>query len=82
MLKDACQNPLFAYEIFRLGGIVTLIDSMCFDHIGIQESCVILLEILLFRRARRVIRRCGGICKLVKIKYNSFYGFHFVRLVY
>jgi hypothetical protein len=42
---------------------------MCLDHIGIQESCVILMRILSFRRARRVIRRFGGISKLVKTRY-------------
>ena len=68
MLKDACRNSLFAYEVFRLGGIMTIIDSICFDHIGIQESCAILHEILSFHRARRVIRRSGGISKLVKTK--------------
>jgi hypothetical protein len=47
---------------------MTIIDSICFDHIGIQESCSILIQIILFHRARRVIRRSGGICKLVKIK--------------
>ncbi len=41
---------------------------MCLDHIGIEESCSILIQIILFRRARRVIRRSGGISKLVKIK--------------
>ena len=45
---------------------MTIIDSMCLDHIGIQESCLILMKILSFRRARRVIRRFGGISKLVK----------------
>ncbi len=68
VLEDACQNSSFAYEIFRLGGIITIIDSMCLDHIGIEESCSILLKILLFRRARKVIRRYGGISKLVKLK--------------
>ena len=65
VLENACQNSSFAYEIFRLGGVITIINSMCFDHIGIQESCSILLQILLYRRARKVIRRCGGISKLV-----------------
>ncbi|CAF3709742.1 unnamed protein product [Rotaria socialis] len=65
VLEDACHNSSFAYEIFRLGGIITIINSMCLDHIGIQESCSILLKLLLFRRARRVIRRFGGISKLV-----------------
>lgn len=79
-MKDACQNPLFTYEIFRLGGIITIIDSICFDYIGIEESSSILLHILSFRRARRVIRRSGGICKLVKIKSFHFSGeFSFVR---
>jgi hypothetical protein len=45
---------------------------MCIDHLGIQESCLILIKILLFRRARRVVRRCGGISKLVKIKEKIF----------
>ncbi|CAF1408333.1 unnamed protein product, partial [Adineta steineri] len=67
VLENACQNSSFAYEIFRLGGIITIIDSMCLDHIGIQESCSILLKILLFRRARRVIRRFGGISKLITL---------------
>ncbi len=84
MLKDACQNILFAYEIFRLGGIITIIDSIIFDHIGIEESCGILRQILSFYRARRVIRRCGGISKLVKIRLKIFFGgkimsFCFVR---
>ena len=65
-MKDACQNQLFAYELFRLGGIVTIIDSICLDWIGIDESCEILLKILRFRRARRVVRRSGSISKLVK----------------
>ncbi|CAF4251461.1 unnamed protein product [Rotaria socialis] len=64
VLEDACHNSSFAYEIFRLGGIITIINSMCLDHIGIQESCSILLKLLLFRRARRVIRRFGGINEL------------------
>ncbi|CAF1421395.1 unnamed protein product [Adineta ricciae] len=66
VLENACQNPSFAYEVFHLGGIMTMIDSMCLDHFGIQESCSILIHILQFRRARRVIRRSGGISKLVK----------------
>ncbi|CAF1304091.1 unnamed protein product [Adineta steineri] len=67
VLENACQNSSFAYEIFRLGGIITIIDSMCLDHIGIEESCSILLKILSFRRARRVIRRFGGISKLITL---------------
>ncbi|CAF3966569.1 unnamed protein product, partial [Rotaria sp. Silwood1] len=67
VLEDACQNSSFAYEIFRLGGIITIINSMCLDHIGIQECCLILLKLLLFRRARRVIRRFGGISKLISL---------------
>ncbi|CAF3295728.1 unnamed protein product, partial [Rotaria sp. Silwood2] len=67
VLEDACQNSAFTYEIFRLGGIITIINSMCLDHIGIQESCSILLKLLLFRRARRVIRRFGGISKLITL---------------
>ncbi|CAF0944771.1 unnamed protein product [Rotaria sordida] len=67
ILEDACQNSSFAYEIFRLGGIITIINSMCLDHIGIQESCSILFKLLLFRRARRVIRRFGGISKLISL---------------
>lgn len=66
-MKDACYNPLFAYEIFRLGGIMTIVESIAFDHVGIEESCGILLRILSFHRARRVIRRCGGIGRLVKV---------------
>ncbi|CAF3940699.1 unnamed protein product [Rotaria magnacalcarata] len=67
VLEDACHNSSFAYEIFRLGGIITIINSMCLDHIGIQESCSILLKLLLFRRARRVIRRFGGLSKLITL---------------
>lgn len=66
VLKDACQNSSFAYEIFRLGGIITIVNSMCLDHIGIIESCSILLKLLMFHRARRVVRRFGGISKLVE----------------
>ncbi|CAF1569804.1 unnamed protein product [Adineta ricciae] len=67
VLENACQNPSFAYEVFHLGGIMTMIDSMCLDHFGIQESCSILIHILQFRRARRVIRRSGGISKLITL---------------
>lgn len=67
VLKDACANPFFAHEIFRLGGIECIIQSITFDHIGIEESCQILLKILSFHRARRVIRRSGGIGRLVTI---------------
>ena len=48
--------------------MITIIDSISFDHIGIEESCGILLRILLFHRARRVIRRSGGISRLVKFQ--------------
>lgn len=65
VLNDACQNGSLAYEVFRLGGIMTIIDSMCLDHTGIAESCAILQRLLQFRRARKVIRRSGGISKLV-----------------
>ncbi|CAF0915822.1 unnamed protein product, partial [Didymodactylos carnosus] len=67
VLRDACKNPAFAYEIFRLGGIITIIDSMTTDHVGMQESCVILLNVLQFRRARRVVRRVGSISKLLTV---------------
>ncbi|UJR38383.1 hypothetical protein I4U23_031053 [Adineta vaga] len=67
VLRNACENASFAYEIFHLGGIITIIDSMCLDHIGIEESCMILIQLLKFRRARRVIRRCGGISKLITL---------------
>ena len=67
MLKDACANPFFAHQIFRLGGIETIIQSITLDHVGIEESCQILLKILSFHRARRVIRRSGGIGRLVNI---------------
>ena len=77
-MKDACQNQLFAYELFRLGGIVTIIDSICLDWIGIDESCEILLKILRFRRARRVVRRSGSISKLVKRLKNVLIFIQFV----
>ena len=65
VLRDACHNRSLAYEVFRLGGIRTLIDGMLIDHVGIGESCAILLNVLVFRRAKRVCRRSGGISKLV-----------------
>lgn len=65
VLRDACENTSFANEIFRLGGVLTLVDSLIVDRLGIGEACSILLRLLVFRRARKVIRRSGSISKLV-----------------
>jgi hypothetical protein len=65
VLDDACENRRFALEVFYLGGILTIVDQMCFDHLGIGESCAILKKLLYFHRAQRVIRRGGRLVQLV-----------------